>query len=71
MIVFPDTLTISQSLRDLILSTLQKDPAKRPSIKELKKFSFFQDVSLVRQPSLCFKTQKSFSATKDKDEREL
>ena len=67
--MFPDNLTISQPLRDLILSTLQKDPCKRPSIKELKRFTFFQDVSLVRQPSLCFKTEKSYSATKEKDQR--
>lgn len=29
---FPDTLSVSQSLKDLILGTLQRDPVKRPTI---------------------------------------
>jgi serine/threonine protein kinase len=30
---FPDNLTVSQSLKDLIVGALQKDPAKRPTVK--------------------------------------
>lgn len=30
---FPDTLSVSQSLKELIVGTLQRDPMKRPTIK--------------------------------------
>lgn len=66
---FPEGITVSQQIKDLIVSTLQKDPAKRPTIRELKNFAFFQESSLVRQPSLCFKSQASYSATKDREDR--
>lgn len=29
---FPDTLSVSQHLKDLITATLQRDPVKRPTI---------------------------------------
>ena len=29
---FPDTLSVSQQLKDLIVDTLQRDPVKRPTI---------------------------------------
>ena len=64
-------MTVSQNLKDLVIGTLQKDPSKRPTIKELKQYQFFQETSLVRQPSLCFKSQASLSATKERDDREL
>ncbi len=53
----------------LVSSILQKEPHKRPTIKDLKGYDFFNEVNLPRQPSISFTTQRSYSATKD--DREL
>jgi polo-like kinase 1 len=39
---FPEYVEISEHAKDLINSILQKDPAKRPSIKEIKEHNFFK-----------------------------
>ena len=55
----------STHLKALVSSILQKEPHKRPTIKELKSFDFFSENSLPRQPSISFTTQRSHSATKE------
>jgi hypothetical protein len=57
----------SAAFKYLISSTLQKDPSKRPSVKDIKTFEFFRGgTQLSRQPSLCMKNHaSSMSATKD------
>lgn len=62
---FPDNVNSSSQLKYLVSSILQKDIHKRPTIRELKGFDFFTEVSLSRQPSISFTTQRSVSATKD------
>jgi polo-like kinase 1 len=62
---FPETVHASNSLKNLVSSILQKDPHKRPTIKDLKGFDFFTESNLPRQPSISFTTQRSHSATKD------
>ena len=62
---FPDTIQTSSAFKYLVSSTLQKDPSKRPSIKELKNLDFFKGPSLSRKPSMCLKNQTSLSITKD------
>lgn len=62
---FPDHVSASANLKHLVSSILQKDPHKRPTIKELKGFDFFTEVSLTRQPSISFIAQRSMSANKD------
>lgn len=52
----------------MILSTLQKEPHKRPNSKELQDFDFFVGVNLSRQPSVSFRTQASVSIAKDEKE---
>ena len=66
---FPDHVNTSSQFKYLVSSILQKDPHKRPTVKELKGFDFFTEVNLSRQPSISFTTQRSMSATKD--ERDL
>jgi polo-like kinase 1 len=39
---FPEYIEISEHAKDLINSILQKDPAKRPSIKEIREHDFFK-----------------------------
>ena len=62
---FPDSVSLSSSFKQLVTCCLQKEPHKRPTSVELKKFDFFVGVSLSRQPSTTFRAQTSVSATKE------
>lgn len=33
---FPDAVAVSQSFKEVVMNSLQRDPSKRPTIKELK-----------------------------------
>ena len=63
MFSFPENVTTSHCFQQMIQSTLQKEPYRRPTSEELKKFEFFVGVSLTRQPSVSFRT--SVSVAKD------
>ena len=60
MYSFPEHTASTPRLRALITIILQKDPARRPSLDEVREHEFFQGASLSRQPSL--RSQISVSA---------
>lgn len=62
---FPEHVSTSAHFKHLVSSILQKDPHKRPTIRELKGFDFFSEVNLTRQPSISFNGQRSMSANKE------
>lgn len=67
--MFPETVVMSPSLKQIIVDILQKEPHKRPSLRDLKGYDFFKEGgSLTRQPSACFKTMQ---VSVSKDERDL
>lgn len=55
----------SNSFKQMVIISLEKEPHKRPASSELKRFEFFIGVSLSRQPSISFRAQSSFSIAKE------
>jgi polo-like kinase 1 len=64
---FPEHISTSAHLKHLVSSILQKEPHKRPTIKELKSFDFFTEVNLSRQPSISFTAQRMSANKEDRD----
>jgi polo-like kinase 1 len=58
---FPEGTTVSNSFKSIISSILQKEPNKRPTLKEIKEHEFFRGSSLSRQTSILLKVQASTS----------
>lgn len=58
---FPEGNSASPSLKNLITSILQREPHKRPTLKDIKEHEFFRGSSLSRQTSILLKVQASTS----------